>query len=792
MDLQDYRLLSTSPCINAGNPDPLFNDIDGTRNDIGAYGGPDPIQSGLSFQLTKSISVSNLSGYPGDTISVFISLDNANTLTKADFIINVDNSILAYVNSLLTNATQNFQLNSQLISESEIQFSLSSAVGVKADSKDILEVKYLVNKNLFTGDASSISLKDIYLFDTNLREIFIRSVTNGAFIVNNINESENYLYVDSKSSDSGIGSRQNPFNAIMKAMDSALPGDTIFVSGGNYFESIIMKEGISLIGSGASVTNLFVSEDEIAVVFNNVENSELSGFAIKGDEDHYGVIPLLTIENSSPIIKKNKFEVALYNDFGINCWNSDAVIENNYLKGVGIDVSGSNPLIKNNVINSSMFNAISISDGSAAIISGNTIEGSYGSAVVGISRSKPLLKNNIIYANDGGFGIFLSDADSVKIYNNIVKDMSNSGTGIRLMTSSNIEVVNNTFVMHGTGIEESSGNSSIFNNIVINSNNFGLQPSSSSNYDYNDVWNNFINYNGIDPGINDISSDPLFMDTAKGDYRLSLNSPCRNAGNPGIEHNDIDGSRNDIGAYGGPYADSSWIYPNGSSLAIDSISASLVDTIHVSITGESLKGIAEATMTLSFDPSILNVFEATSGDLTKSFSLEKTNLESGSINLSLKSSKGIIEENGELIKLQMAINANESISTFLHFDSAIVRDESTCLGKILSLKDGQIKITTDLDNNYSDGIPKSYSLYQNYPNPFNPVTTIRYELPKESDVKLVIYNLLGEKVDELVNSFQKAGRYEVKWNAYSFASAVYFYTIKAGDFYSSKKIILLK
>lgn len=89
-------------------------------------------------------------------------------------------------------------------------------------------------------------------------------------------------------------------------------------------------------------------------------------------------------------------------------------------------------------------------------------------------------------------------------------------------------------------------------------------------------------------------------------------------------------------------------------------------------------------------------------------------------------------------------------------------------------------------------IPTEFSLFQNYPNPFNPTTAIKYELPKQSRVQLIIYNILGQKVDELVNTFQKAGRYEVKWNAENFASGIYYYRIEAGNFVQTKKLILLK
>ncbi len=109
-----------------------------------------------------------------------------------------------------------------------------------------------------------------------------------------------------------------------------------------------------------------------------------------------------------------------------------------------------------------------------------------------------------------------------------------------------------------------------------------------------------------------------------------------------------------------------------------------------------------------------------------------------------------------------------------------------------------ISITLTGIDEKENTIPGSFNLFQNYPNPFNPSTLIKYELPKESNVQLIIYNILGEKVAELVNTFQKAGRYEVNWDAKSFSSGVYICQMRAGDpisgtsFISSKKLILLK
>lgn len=89
-------------------------------------------------------------------------------------------------------------------------------------------------------------------------------------------------------------------------------------------------------------------------------------------------------------------------------------------------------------------------------------------------------------------------------------------------------------------------------------------------------------------------------------------------------------------------------------------------------------------------------------------------------------------------------------------------------------------------------IPSSFMLEQNYPNPFNPATTIRYALAVKSTVRLVVYNMLGQAVSELVNEEQPAGWKEVEWNASSLSSGMYFYRLQAGDGIAVKKMTLIK
>ncbi len=90
------------------------------------------------------------------------------------------------------------------------------------------------------------------------------------------------------------------------------------------------------------------------------------------------------------------------------------------------------------------------------------------------------------------------------------------------------------------------------------------------------------------------------------------------------------------------------------------------------------------------------------------------------------------------------------------------------------------------------GLPKEFALQQNYPNPFNPTTLIKYDLPVDCQVRLDVYNVVGQKVATLVDGQQKAGYKVATWNAQDLASGVYFYKLTAGDYSSIRKMVLLK
>jgi hypothetical protein len=141
---------------------------------------------------------------------------------------------------------------------------------------------------------------------------------------------------------------------------------------------------------------------------------------------------------------------------------------------------------------------------------------------------------------------------------------------------------------------------------------------------------------------------------------------------------------------------------------------------------------------------------------------------------------------GPLVTLKLKPKSEKSDLSSLTIEKAILVDTLA--------KELQVTIINGIQLSQ---IPKTFSLSQNYPNPFNPVTTIKYALPKDTWVKINIYNILGQKVKTLVDEFQVAGYKQVIWDTKNddkkeVASGIYFYRIQACDFTKAKKMVILK
>ncbi len=110
---------------------------------------------------------------------------------------------------------------------------------------------------------------------------------------------------------------------------------------------------------------------------------------------------------------------------------------------------------------------------------------------------------------------------------------------------------------------------------------------------------------------------------------------------------------------------------------------------------------------------------------------------------------------------------------------------------VVNFDEAKCDFVTSVQNE-DKAIPSSYALAQNYPNPFNPTTVISYQLPKAGKVSLKVYDVLGKEVATLVNDVKQSGSYQINFDASNLASGVYIYTIRANDYISSKKMLLIK
>ena len=188
---------------------------------------------------------------------------------------------------------------------------------------------------------------------------------------------------------------------------------------------------------------------------------------------------------------------------------------------------------------------------------------------------------------------------------------------------------------------------------------------------------------------------------------------------------------------------------------------------------------------LQFDNSILKFEDIHYGNSGAGMMVQDTASE-GFVKFAAASTNGIVPE-GTLFTIEFSrVDSLSTTPTYI-------------LYKNMRLNEAEEKI--DFDSclvDFTTGVkdesaPTSFSLQQNYPNPFNPTTTIKFGLPESGLVNLTIYNILGEKVTELINKEMTAGYYQVVFGATALPSGMYIYRISVGDKYSAvKKMLMIK
>lgn len=293
--------------------------------------------------------------------------------------------------------------------------------------------------------------------------------------------------------ESEVLSVPSKFKGIQDAINAASSGDVIQVSAGTYKEQIKLKPGIALKGEGYEKTI--------------IDGGNKDGDVVVGANDT--VIEGFTIRNSG---SRGKYADDM--DSGIKIDNASMAVLNNRI-------------VNNNA-------GILLFHGLTSLIANNIIGESKKFGVY-MSYSTPFIENNIVYGNKV-YGIFC--------------------------TASKPMIADNTIVSNPTGIYTEVTSSTVKNNIFADSSVIGFQIVESPRdqkgvepyLSYNLYWKNGHDRSNVEKGEGEIVKDPMFVNASKGDFKLKSGSPAINGGDPDSKYNDPDGSRADIGAFGGPYA----------------------------------------------------------------------------------------------------------------------------------------------------------------------------------------------------------------------------------------------
>ena len=557
-------------------------------------------------------------------------------------------------------------------------------------------------------------------------------------------------------------------DSIQKCLNICVDGDTVIVANGIYKESLIINAAITFIGS--SMDSCVIDGRNLTrTTIEIFRDTNISGFNIFGkgiEESPYQT----TIISRTPLTSNYSIRNCVisngYNGlyFGRSSgFISNSVIKNVYRAIFSFCMSDTcKPKLNNSIvfISKKGIAAWYTGDGGQPTITNNILvtEGDYpisNSAASGIIYAYSAHKNIVVRNNlisGFNFNTVGTVSDTAKVINNVFREKQRSNATLYSTlwgVSNEDKVLNNIFMKN-------------YNTI-----NAVTQPT----MDYNLFWENVENINApYQLGINDIIADPMIVKdtlgyTLKGDYHLQMYSPGIDAGDSSIL--DIDGSRSDIGMFGGPL---------GQSYQYLDLPPNPPRNIRYTANINEKKIIFTWKKNSESDFKEYHVFR----DTVQGFTPD-------SAHLYLILPDSTLGDTAQFIDTYSGENAK-------YYYRIIARDNQ---GNESSPSDEISVIITGIDIMDVE-IATDYRLYQNYPNPFNPNTVIGYQLAVGSYVKVMVYDIKGEMLEVLVNENKPAGYYEVEFNAGKYASGIYLYRIEViGEgsiprFMDMKKMMLVK
>ncbi len=550
-------------------------------------------------------------------------------------------------------------------------------------------------------------------------------------------------------------------DTIQNALDISLPGDTVYVGEGVFEEKIILPDSVALIGSGMEksvidYSNLYTSTDYNLIELGN--SISLFGFTL--------VVSPNTSEGGRGIFTSYNIDTS--------------TIQGNYIKNSRIALWNNSSMIvfKDNILQSDKFR-ITFDIYEAfwfdffSVIENNLVTStmSYNKIISAEMDAQFKLYNNI-FVLESGYMLYGLDhnggSNPLDIRNNLfisLGDEQYNPAGL-LMPGGYYTIMNNTFYGHFDdewgAITANTYNTKVMNNLLLNTG-YGIKNyHPDTQIQYNNVWGAHTPFFG-DYGVDstNITLDPMVVNPEQRDFHLQKYSPMIDAGNPEIP--DKDGTRSDIGMYGGPLGEV-YSYRN-----LPPKPPVIINNSFNENTGEIF---LEWKKNTEADISHYIIYEMVSADL-------------------------------ETTQIIRKIPVKDTL-----FTGFPLRDARNYYYTVTAVdKEGYesrsyqgIQFERELTGVKEPNIVYQYHLAQNYPNPFNPETTMEYSMKEPGNAQVVVYDIKGSKITELEDSHKEKGIHSVKFNAndYNLSSGIYIYRIdilneKNHLVYSAmKKMILIK
>ena len=605
-------------------------------------------------------------------------------------------------------------------------------------------------------DLSESIFDNIDCEENRVNDFVLKSRNNlGSFIQNDISGnciSGDTIFVSINGDDGNSGTEMAPVKTIGYAFtlvkNDSLHTTTIQIGEGVFSPSstgekfpIYIPDNIHLIGTKRETSILDAESDfenqRRVLVIEQCENVKLAKLTITGgnaqDAKCYGgggifIAPPNPSYSGAQMIPSTPVL-------------EDIIVTGNHAyAGGGISVWESEGPILSDVIISNN-DATWLGGGIMIALSDVTIENS---KIFNNYATEGVVLNFNQWPGSGG-GIYIDIGNLVLTKTSVYNNHSSRGSGLSIWRQSDLIINQSVFYGNTTGSGGSINSFGLNGMVNISNSIFWLNTPNDvalSNQHAN------INFTNLDwEGESNIYEDPLFLDAESGDFILQIGSPCIDAGtadpnNDGEnEINDFFGFAPDLGVFEFSYR-------------VEGIGYSL-DGQNITLSWDSIDNSQYYLLEQSLDSNFVD-------DVDSFYVYDNNYIASG---------------------LEFNVEYFYRVSAFVEYFT----DHSETIAIILDF--------VGIHNN--EAAPNNFALNQNHPNPFNPITTLKYDLPKDSFVSITVYDMLGNVVNNLVNANQSSGYKSIQWDATNntgkpVSAGIYFYTIEAGDFVDTKKMILLK